>query len=215
MALQSSGTQILMSEIWNEIDSNDPTADSHGSNENIKLSELSDGTYDTISRGNLPANRPNTVAPHSMSEFYSYDHDATEPSFFDTMADFDISAVAGMGVSAVYSTTEQIRLNDAIGNFYGSITQTPSAGTLSIAIGDADPGENGLGGNAGGWTSNGNVTGGLAVSGNQRTFIKFKWQPGFTTVNQTLLVRLSIVSFSSISNDSCLIIGPASNSLMT
>jgi hypothetical protein len=27
-------------------------------------------------RGNDPANRPDTVAPHAMSEFYSYDHDA-------------------------------------------------------------------------------------------------------------------------------------------
>ena len=191
MAVPASGNSISMAGVKTEIEDNSYD-DGSEDYSNISLADMSDGTDGTISRGNLPANRPDGEEPHSLSEFYSYDHDATEPSFFDTMADFDISAVAGFGVMAVYSTTEQIRLNDAIGNFYGSITQTPSAGTLSIAIGDADPGENGLGGNAGGWTSNGNVTGGLAVSGNQRTYIKFKWQATAFSVNQTLLVRLSI-----------------------
>ena len=191
MAVPSSG-QILMSGIWNEIENNDYDDGGHGANENIKLSELSDGTQGTINRGNLPVDRPNGIAPHEMTEFYAYDHSATEPSFFDTLADFTISTTAGVGVAAVYSTTVQVRLSNAIGNFYGAITDSPANGTLSIAIGSSDPGTSGTGGSAGGWTTHGNITGGLAVSGAARTFIKFKWEATAFTINQALNVRFSI-----------------------
>ena len=43
----------------------------------IKLSELSDGSVQAINTsGNKSSNRPDGSAPHTMSEFYSYDHDA-------------------------------------------------------------------------------------------------------------------------------------------
>ena len=34
------------------------------------------GTYDTINTNNDSGDRPNGSAPHSMSEWYSYDHNA-------------------------------------------------------------------------------------------------------------------------------------------
>ena len=46
---------------------------------NISLKELSDGTVDTINTNNLSADRPNGFVPHSMSEFYAYDHDKGGP----------------------------------------------------------------------------------------------------------------------------------------
>ena len=192
MAVPSSGNELSLTKIYSEVNVNDYDDNNSDGDEDLSLQELSEGDISNINRGNLPANRPNEAAPHSMSEFYGYDQDATEPSFTDNMADFTISTTAGMGVPAVYSTTEQVRLSNAVGNFYGSITQTPSAGTLSIAIGTSDPTTTGLGGSAGGFTANGSITGGLAVSGMQSTFIKFKWQATALTVNQTLLVRLSI-----------------------
>ena len=68
--------EIKMSHIWNEIDSNDPTADGQSTNQNIRLAGLSDGTMDSINEANDAANRPDQSAPHQMSEFYLYDHDA-------------------------------------------------------------------------------------------------------------------------------------------
>ena len=75
MTITGSG-EIKMSHIWNEIDSNDPTADGQSTNQNIRLAGLSDGTMDSINEANDAANRPDQSAPHQMSEFYLYDHDA-------------------------------------------------------------------------------------------------------------------------------------------
>jgi hypothetical protein len=41
---------------------------------NTSLAQCSDGTNGTINTANATADRPNTTAPHSMSEFYSYNH---------------------------------------------------------------------------------------------------------------------------------------------
>ena len=75
MIVPSSGA-ISLSGIANEIDDDDYTAD--GVQGAISLKDLSDGTVDTINSANALANRPDGSAPHSMSEFYSYDHDATK-----------------------------------------------------------------------------------------------------------------------------------------
>jgi len=41
---------------------------------NISLKGCSDGTVATINTNNANGNRPNGSAPHTMSEFYAYDH---------------------------------------------------------------------------------------------------------------------------------------------
>ena len=64
MALTSSGT-ISMSDIRTEL----------GASGAISLKEASDGTVATINTSNPHVHRPNGFAPHTMSEFYSYDHD--------------------------------------------------------------------------------------------------------------------------------------------
>ena len=48
-----------------------------GNTANSSLKELSDGTVGTINIANLNANKPNTSAPHAMSEFYGYEHSVT------------------------------------------------------------------------------------------------------------------------------------------
>lgn len=75
MAIPSRGT-ISLAGIWNEIDSNNYNASNHGSGEDISLKFLSNGKDATINTNNSAANRPDESAPHSMSEWYSYNHDA-------------------------------------------------------------------------------------------------------------------------------------------
>lgn len=75
MAVPSSG-QLQLSKIFQELDNDD--YDGIGSPpDNLSLTNLSDGTVETINTGgNDAADRPDGSAPHQMSEFYSYDHDA-------------------------------------------------------------------------------------------------------------------------------------------
>ena len=75
MAVPSSG-QLSLNSIYNELDDND-----YGGltvNSNVSLTELSDGTEGTINTNNASSNRPDGSAPHTMSEFYSYDHDLSK-----------------------------------------------------------------------------------------------------------------------------------------
>ena len=202
MAVPASGNQITMVSIYSEKNENDYTANNPDGATDISLRGLSDNDFDDstevssgdqdINKGNLPANRPDGNTPHAMSEFYSYDHDATEPSFFDTLSDFTVSAAAGAGVAAVYSSTFQVRLSNALGNFHGTIRNAPSAGTLSIAIGSSDPTTSGTGGGASGWTAATGITGAIAVSGSARVFIKFKWEVGLAAGQTVCNVQLSI-----------------------
>lgn len=45
----------------------------------ISLEQASIGNYGTINTNNSISDRPDTVSPHAMSEFYSYDHDKAPP----------------------------------------------------------------------------------------------------------------------------------------
>ena len=74
MAVPDAGTANLsMRGIKDELENNNYAGSATFSN--ISLSNMSDGTDKTINTGNNSANRPDTSAPHAMSEFYSYDHD--------------------------------------------------------------------------------------------------------------------------------------------
>ena len=72
MALQSSG-EIKISQILSELD----YASARVNSELENLSTGSGALYGhTINTANASADRPDGSAPHAMSEFYSYDHDA-------------------------------------------------------------------------------------------------------------------------------------------
>ena len=75
MAVPSSGELSLL-KIMNEVDDDD--YDASGQYSNVSLTNLSDGTVDTINTANASSNRPDGSAPHEMSEFYSYDHDLSK-----------------------------------------------------------------------------------------------------------------------------------------
>ena len=72
MAVPSSG-ELSLRKIYNEVALND--YDSIRTPSNTSLKDLSDGTVSTINTNNKAGDRPDGSAPHSMSEFYSYDHD--------------------------------------------------------------------------------------------------------------------------------------------
>ena len=73
MACPSSGALSLAS-IRGEIENNSYAAYTSAS---TSLESASEGTYDTINTNNDAADRPDGSDPHAMSEFYSYDHDAS------------------------------------------------------------------------------------------------------------------------------------------
>ena len=75
MAVPSTGTLSLNS-IYNELDDNNYSGGTI--NSNVSLEDLSVGAVGGgINTNNSAANRPNGSIPHQMSEFYSYDHDAS------------------------------------------------------------------------------------------------------------------------------------------
>ena len=73
MAVPSSGVLSLLA-IYNELAENDYSSGT--SRTNVSLEDLSDGTVATINTSNNADDRPDGSAPHAMSEFYVYDHDA-------------------------------------------------------------------------------------------------------------------------------------------
>lgn len=83
MAVPSSGV-LSMVKIFSEKNENDYTANNIDGENSISLRGLSSNSHgDTASGGNInlnadsAGNAPNQTAPYAMSEFYTYDHDAT------------------------------------------------------------------------------------------------------------------------------------------
>ena len=74
MAIPGSGNPLVMGKIYQELDGAGYSA-SADPNEIVTLAGLVGGQPDTINSNS--ASKPNTSTPHSMSEWYSYDHSAT------------------------------------------------------------------------------------------------------------------------------------------
>ena len=76
MAVPSSG-QLTLRLIAKEKRYNSYSASQHPGN-NISLTNMSTGAqFGSINTANTFSNRPDGIAPHSMSEWYAYDHDKT------------------------------------------------------------------------------------------------------------------------------------------
>ena len=115
MALPASG-QISINDINVEFGRSGTTA-------NSSLEDLSDGTVATINTANASADRPDGTAPHSMTEFYSYDHDLASTSWSSPPADFTMSGVDG---GTEISALKTISLTGGSGNTNISRTTTGS-----------------------------------------------------------------------------------------
>ena len=126
MTLTSSG-QISINDIYTELDEENPV--------NASLKEASDGTVDTINTANASGDRPDGSAPHNMSEFYSYNHDATSSSWGGSWnagqwnLDADPNTTAYLNRSITFSgmTTDPI-------DVYYSLNSGTVRGGLSVAV---------------------------------------------------------------------------------
>ena len=77
MAVPSSGNSIILNKIQNELLTNDYTSGNVYSN--VSLTGLCTGTVATLNTTNNPSSAyPDGIAPHQMSEFFAYDHDAVK-----------------------------------------------------------------------------------------------------------------------------------------
>ena len=125
MALTSSG-QIKISEINTEFGRTSTTA-------NSSLEDLSDGTVATINTANDSGDRPDTNAPHAMSEFYSYDHDLASTSFSPTsFTGVTLGVDAGDTAS---SSNKTFTLTGGSGGCSGAITTTGGPfGNFKVAV---------------------------------------------------------------------------------
>lgn len=131
MALTSSGT-ISMSDIRTEL----------GGSGTIGLQEASNGTVATINTNNASGNRPDGSAPHSMDEFYSYDHGASSATtqWSNVPADFTLDAPS----TGTYTVAKQITLANGTGNTVVGLSVSGNAFLAAVAASrTGDPGASG------------------------------------------------------------------------
>ena len=130
MAVPSSGNPLSMFGIGNEKNQDDYTSDDSEIRDDggISLRGLSSNSHsDTVGGvvGNInlnanSTNKPDQNAPHSMSEFYDYDHDAAAAFTWATPVggvayanalDYDIEYINGSGNTANAGTQIQLTFN--------------------------------------------------------------------------------------------------------
>ena len=125
MAITSSG-EIKISDINTEFGRSGTTGDS-------SLGDLSDGTVATINTTNDSDDRPDTNAPHAMSEFYSYDHDLASTSFSPTS--FTGVTLGGDAGDTASSSNKTFTLTGGSGGCSGAITTTGGPfGNFKVAV---------------------------------------------------------------------------------
>jgi len=125
MALPASG-QISINDIYIETGNENEL--------NASLKNISDGTFVTINTVNPAANRPDGVAPHAMSEFYSYDHDLTSSSWGSSWSAGNQTIVANPGTTSYFnrSITFSGFTSDVI-DVYFTVNSGVVRGGLSVA----------------------------------------------------------------------------------
>lgn len=128
MAVPSSGALSLLG-IKREL-SNDNYSASN-SHSNISLKECSDGTVATINTGNSSSNRPNGSAPHSISEFYVYDHDLSTLTEFTYNSEGQESA----GNACSLESIEDTAYHDGSGTYpaVNDSVYSNSSGTTALS----------------------------------------------------------------------------------
>ena len=185
MAVPGSG-QLSLLGIKNELDEDDYSAGE--SYTNVSLNSLSDGTDGTINTNNDAADRPDGSTPHTMSEFYSYNHTAaaTNTSFSNTIADFDLQVNIN---TTGYSSVKTFTLNNPSGNLTHQFSLTNTYGTVGIAMSKVgDPGTGGTSNSGTGFVNQGST---CTLSG------------GVWSATTTIYVRYRLIAHSGAAGDQC------------
>ena len=141
MAIPASGNPLVMGKIYQELDGAGYSA-SPDPGEIVTLAGLVGGQPDTINSNS--ASKPNTSTPHSMSEWYSYDHSAAAAftwgsaqsigaNMFDVNMNTD-DASRGQAGTVVkishssgqvnYQVVDIVRNSPQSGSFYGNGSDT-------------------------------------------------------------------------------------------
>lgn len=127
MAVPNSG-ELSMIALFAEIDDDDYTSSAQA--DNVSLKELSDGTIATINTNNGSGYRPNGSAPHSMSEFYAYNHTNNNTTSWSSVpGDFSMSV---SGLSSV-TANKTIQLTNASGDTTIQCSSDEAGGFLRVA----------------------------------------------------------------------------------
>ena len=140
----NNGTEISLRGIMDELSN-----DNYGGTatfSNISLEDCSDGTVATINTNNDSTDRPDTDAPHSMEEFYNYNHDETgggATSWSNVPDDFTLTTSAAEPVD--YSSALSITLTNASGNTTIS-TAVDSNSVFQFGVAASIVGDPGTGG---------------------------------------------------------------------
>ena len=180
MAVPSSGVLSLFG-IANEIDDGDYTSDSF--QDPISLEHFSTGGEATINTANASDDRPDGSAPHSMSEWYAYEHEFNP--FSSVIANFTISAAIGSLPTTVLKTF-------TLANGAGALTALISSpdvprGILSLSVSiSGDPGSGGGGNSATGYVAEGTTLSySPTYSSSNTVYVRFKYTAHSSATNQT------------------------------
>jgi len=134
MAVPSSGAISLLG-IKRELVTNNYASGNIGSPSNISLKECSDGTVATINTDNDVSNRPNGSAPHSMAEFYSYNHD--EVSVTTTAFNYNSESESTGTAACFLEEINETAYHDGSGTYpaIGDGVYSNSGGTTDLVDG--------------------------------------------------------------------------------
>ena len=155
MAVPSSGVLSLNS-IYNELDDNNYSGGTTNSDVSLKnLCTSGDPPDEDINTaGNTSSDRPDGTAPHQMSEFYSYDHDAagSGTSWTTTISPFTLS---GGNDAEVVSAVKTVVVANGSGNTTFEVAlYSGGMPEAYLAVSDrGDPGADASASTTGGWTA--------------------------------------------------------------
>jgi len=182
MALPASG-QISINDIYTETGNENEF--------NASLKNISDGTFVTINTANPAANRPDGVAPHAMSEFYSYDHDLTSSSWGSSWSAGNQTYEANPGTTNYFnrSITFSGFTSDVI-DVYFTLNSGVVRGGLSVATStSAFPTNSATYYSVG--SSTGQFTTSISINGSGTLYCRFKYiqhSSLYETSNRTIKI---------------------------
>ena len=171
MTLTSSG-QISFSDINTEFGRSGTTA-------NSSLEDLSDGTVATINTENASSDRPDGSAPHSITEFYNYDHDLAPATSWSTTDNTSVNLSGFPGSTEVSIKDAQMTVSNGSGGTSCSVSTTGGPfGTFNLAISSSgDPGFGGTGNSGSGYISTSSANSNSRFTGHNSgtRYIRTRW----------------------------------------
>ena len=180
--------EIKMSDINTEFGRSGTTA-------NSSLEDLSDGTVATINTLNASTDRTDGSTPHTMTEFYSYDHDLA--TTVGNPSDTSISFSGSPGDSEISHAAVTVAIGAGAGGL--DIWYTNNSGTVRGGL-DVALSTNGssYGADVDVQNSAGFFNDGIAdFSGNSTLYLIFKYTPHGSlseTTSRTLSIKLNGVT---------------------